>query len=302
MNQSDLNQAQRLAAYLDIMGISRWVQRANTIAPMLDSTVSPSTSPPPPAHTPQQTHIQSPVMDVPINPPLTPPQPAAHTPQQSHSQPSPSVSSPTTQTTEVTPLSLTHGSAVNSLDWNALQMRVQHCTACGLEQTRTQTVFGVGDKQAAWLIVGEAPGADEDAQGEPFVGRAGKLLNNMLLAIGLPRNSVYIANVLKCRPPHNRNPSVAEMAHCTPFLNRQIELIQPRIILALGSIAAQHLLGTTLTIGKLRGKRHTYANSGIPLVATYHPAYLLRRPPEKRKTWQDLQLAYDIYVANQNHS
>lgn len=180
---------------------------------------------------------------------------------------------------------------IADLAWDALAEAVQQCTACHLCTSRTQTVFGVGDRQADWLIVGEAPGADEDHQGEPFVGRAGKLLNPMLQAIGLQREQVFIANILKCRPPDNRDPAPAEAASCRPFLERQIALIQPRIILAVGRIAAQNLLNTDTQIGKLRGQIHRFGTAQIPLVVTYHPAYLLRSPREKRKTWDDLRLA-----------
>lgn len=179
---------------------------------------------------------------------------------------------------------------VASLDWTALQHRVQNCTLCAeLAASRTQTVFGVGDTHAQWLVIGEAPGADEDAQGEPFVGRAGQLLNAMLRAIGLGREQVYIANVLKCRPPGNRDPRPDEAANCEPYLQRQIALIEPRLILVVGRIAAQNLLKTDAPIGKLRGRVHRYDD--IPLVVTYHPAYLLRSPGEKRKAWDDLRLA-----------
>ncbi len=177
------------------------------------------------------------------------------------------------------------------MDWEELTAEARQCQACGLCATRTQVVFGVGDPRADWLIVGEAPGADEDRQGEPFVGRAGKLLNPMLQAIGLQREQVYIANILKCRPPDNREPTPAEAASCRPFLDRQIELIRPRIILAVGRIAAQNLLATDTQIGKLRGRVHRYGPARIPLVVIYHPAYLLRSPREKRKAWDDLRLA-----------
>ncbi len=181
--------------------------------------------------------------------------------------------------------------AIAALDWQALQAAVANCTRCDLHRSRTQTVFGVGDPQARWLVIGEAPGAEEDRQGEPFVGRAGQLLDAMLKAVGLARGQVYIANILKCRPPNNRDPHADEVACCTPYLQRQIELIDPALILAVGRIAAQHLLHSDQPIGKLRGKVHRYGEAGIPLVATYHPAYLLRSPAEKRKAWQDLQLA-----------
>jgi DNA polymerase len=177
------------------------------------------------------------------------------------------------------------------MDWEELVAAVRECTACGLCASRTQVVFGVGDRQAQWLIVGEAPGADEDRQGEPFVGRAGKLLNPMLLAVGLKREQVFIANILKCRPPENRDPTPEEAAQCRPFLNRQIALIRPRLILAVGRIAAQNLLATDTPIGKLRGQVHRFGPARIPLVVTYHPAYLLRSPREKRKAWDDLRLA-----------
>lgn len=180
---------------------------------------------------------------------------------------------------------------IAQMDWEELAAEVQHCQSCGLCATRTQAVFGVGNRQAQWLVIGEAPGADEDRQGEPFVGRAGKLLNPMLLAIGLRREQVYIANILKCRPPENRDPAPAEAATCRPFLERQIALIQPRIILAVGRIAAQNLLDTDTQIGKLRGRVHRFGPTRIPLVVTYHPAYLLRSPREKRKAWDDLRLA-----------
>jgi len=177
------------------------------------------------------------------------------------------------------------------MDWEELAAEARQCTACELCTTRTQAVFGVGDRRAEWLVIGEAPGADEDRQGEPFVGRAGKLLNPMLLAIGLKREQVYIANILKCRPPENREPTPAEALQCRPFLERQIELIRPRIILAVGRIAAQNLLETNTPIGKLRGRVHRFGAARLRVVVTYHPAYLLRSPREKRKAWDDLRLA-----------
>ncbi|TPW09990.1 MAG: DNA polymerase bacteriophage-type, partial [Halothiobacillaceae bacterium] len=179
--------------------------------------------------------------------------------------------------------------------WRQLEQQVAHCTACQLHEQRTQTVFGVGNRHAEWLVIGEAPGAEEDQQGEPFVGRAGQLLNAMLLAMGLLREQVYIANIVKCRPPQNRDPRPEEAASCAGYLRRQIELIQPKIILVVGRIAAQNLLGTEEAIGKLRLIKHRYGTTQIPVVATYHPAYLLRSPLEKRKGWQDLQFAYGVY-------
>jgi DNA polymerase len=147
------------------------------------------------------------------------------------------------------------------------------------------------------LFIGEAPGAEEDRQGEPFVGRAGQLLNNMLLAIGLRREQVYIANVLKCRPPKNRDPRPEEAQACEPYLKRQIDLLRPKVIVALGRIAAQNLLKTDTPIGKMRGRTYVYADTSIPLLVTYHPAYLLRSPAEKRKAWEDLMLAQKVVTA-----
>ncbi len=180
---------------------------------------------------------------------------------------------------------------LSTLDWEALQARVADCRLCDLHRTRTQTVFGTGNREADWLIIGEAPGADEDRQGEPFVGRAGQLLTAMLQALDLKRSDVYIANILKCRPPRNRDPKPEEVACCTPYLHRQIQLIQPKVILALGRIAAQHLLQTNTSLGRLRGKLHHIEATGAPVIVTYHPAYLLRSPLEKRKSWQDLLFA-----------
>jgi uracil-DNA glycosylase family 4 len=178
--------------------------------------------------------------------------------------------------------------------WETLDVAVAHCTACGLHQTRTQGVLGMGDRNADWLVIGEAPGADEDAQGEPFVGQAGKLLDAMLAAIDLQRgNNVYITNVLKSRPPGNRDPELDEIAACRPYLLAQIELIQPKLILALGRVAAQSLLDTGETVGHLRGQVHQFQN--LPLVVTYHPAYLLRKPTEKARAWEDLCLARRTY-------
>ncbi len=175
------------------------------------------------------------------------------------------------------------------LDWPELRECVAACTRCELSASRSNTVFGVGNQQADWLIIGEAPGAEEDRRGEPFVGRAGKLLDQMLLAIGQNRDSVFIANILKCRPPNNRDPKPDEAAACREYLERQIELIQPKIILAVGKIAAQNLLGTDDPVGRMRGRPHDLG--GIPLVVTYHPAYLLRSPSQKHKSWSDLCLA-----------
>ncbi len=175
------------------------------------------------------------------------------------------------------------------LGWPELRDCVASCTRCELSASRTNTVFGVGNPDADWLIIGEAPGAEEDRRGEPFVGRAGQLLDQMLFAIGQSREKVFIANILKCRPPDNRDPKPGEAAACRDYLERQIELIQPKIILAVGKIAAQNLLGTDDPVGRMRGRQHDLG--GIPLVVTYHPAYLLRSPTQKYKSWSDLCLA-----------
>jgi DNA polymerase len=182
--------------------------------------------------------------------------------------------------------------AILAMDWEALRSSVTQCVACPLHQKRTNTVFGVGDERADWLFVGEGPGAEEDAKGEPFVGQAGRLLDNMLAAIDLKRGeNVYIANVVKCRPPGNRNPESGEMSCCEPYLTRQIALLKPRLVVAMGRIASSHLLQTDQSIASLRGKLHDY--QGITLIVTYHPAYLLRNLPDKAKSWADLCLARD---------
>jgi uracil-DNA glycosylase family 4 len=178
--------------------------------------------------------------------------------------------------------------------WGDLAAQVKACTLCGLHKTRTQTVFGVGRRDAQLFVIGEAPGADEDRQGEPFVGRAGQLLNAMLRAIGMPRSEVYIANILKCRPPGNRDPQPEEASCCTPYLTQQIALAQPRVLLAVGRIAAQWLLQTDTPIGRLRGRVTTYGERNTPLVVTYHPAYLLRSPHDKAKAWTDLCLVKEL--------
>jgi len=182
--------------------------------------------------------------------------------------------------------------AIAGMDWQDLKAAVQGCTICGLRAGCTQTVFGVGDESARWMMVGEAPGADEDRRGEPFVGRAGQLLNSMLAAVGVKREQAYIANILKCRPPNNRDPKPEEAELCRPYLERQIALVKPRLILAVGRIAAQNLLQTDTPIGRLRGT--VYKLGDLPVVVTYHPAYLLRSPGEKRKAWDDLKLAMRV--------
>ncbi len=244
-----------------------------------------------------------------VAPPAPPYAPTAEAPRVAHESPvsaghgqSLSVAAPKVAPAQTAPpLALTEGmSDVATLDWAALQDRVASCQACGLCQGRRQSVFGVGDTRARWLVVGEAPGENEDLQGEPFVGQAGQLLDNMLRALGLSRTAegaqaVYIANVIKCRPPANRNPQPQEVQCCTPYLQRQIALLQPQIILALGRFAAQALLQAsvpevaTLPLGRLRGQVHRHGT--VPVVVSYHPAYLLRTPQDKAKAWADLCLA-----------
>jgi uracil-DNA glycosylase family 4 len=187
--------------------------------------------------------------------------------------------------------------APDSAAWQQLSDEVTRCTRCELHRTRTRPVLGVGDRQAQWLVVGEAPGAEEDRQGEPFVGRAGQLLDAMLRAIGLARGqNVYIANILKSRPPGNRDPEPAEVAACLPYLERQIELIRPRLILAVGRIAMQNLLGTQGSLAGMRGQVHEFGGLKTPLIVTYHPAYLLRKPEDKRKAWEDLKFARSVFA------
>ncbi len=191
----------------------------------------------------------------------------------------------------------TGDSAVEPLDttdlgWDELRQCVSDCTRCELSESRTKTVFGVGNRGADWMIIGEAPGAEEDRRGEPFVGRAGKMLDEMLRSIGQGRDSVFIANILKCRPPNNRDPKPAEAAKCRDYLERQIALVRPKIILAVGKTAAQNLTGSDDPVGRMRGRVHDL--NGIPMVVTYHPAYLLRSPSQKRKSWSDLSLAVQL--------
>ncbi len=195
---------------------------------------------------------------------------------------------------EDAPVAAAGTAGAEGLDWDELRQCVADCTRCALSLSRRQTVFGVGNQNADWMIVGEAPGAEEDRRGEPFVGPAGKMLDEMLRAIGLTRESVFVANTLKCRPPDNRDPKPTEAEACRDYLDRQIELVQPKIILAVGKIAAQNLLQCDDPVGRMRGTAHNY--NGVPLVVTYHPAYLLRSPAQKRKTWSDLCLAMRLTV------
>ncbi|SMN12312.1 Uracil-DNA glycosylase, family 4 [uncultured Candidatus Thioglobus sp.] len=183
----------------------------------------------------------------------------------------------------------------NNNDWALLQQQVATCQQCTLHQNRIQTVFGAGNIDADWLLIGEAPGFQENQQGQPFVGHSGQLLNNMLYALGLSREQIFITNILKCRPPKNRDPQPEEIQACANYLKQQIDRIQPKIILAIGRIAAQNLIKTEATMGEIRGKPYRYGDTEIVIVATYHPSYLLRTPQAKKKTWLDLQLAMRIY-------
>ena len=175
--------------------------------------------------------------------------------------------------------------------WQGVELEVINCKKCILHQTRTQTVFGIGDKKAQWMFIGEAPGLDEDRKGEPFVGRAGQLLTKMLKAIGFERSEVYIANIIKCRPPDNRNPRLEEIVQCLSYLHRQIQLVQPEIIVLLGGVAANTLLKQQTPVSRLRGQIHHIENTQAPVIVTYHPAYLLRSPNQKAAAWEDLQFA-----------
>ena len=277
----DLDERQR--AMLAEMGIRVWWPQAHeapaAAAPQAaTSPASPSVSSSAPEPAPAQ----------PVAPIAAVPRPAASV-RPAAAAPVPVVAAP-----DALPLP----PGVDQMDWDTLQATVAECRACGLCHSRKNTVFGVGDRNAQWMVIGEAPGENEDLQGEPFVGQAGKLLDNMLSAIGLNRNvegakdgqaGVYIANTLKCRPPGNRNPEPVELQTCAPYLVRQVALVQPQIILAMGRFAVQSLLQTTEPIGKLRGRVHSY--QGVPVVVTYHPAYLLRNPADKAKAWADLVLA-----------
>lgn len=287
--------SERQRAMLAEMGIKLWAPPA-ALAPA-------TTSPAAPVAAPKAAPGAAPI--APVTPVVTAPIPA--TPVAQAATPPPPAPAPASPVV-----------AVDTLDWPGLQAAVSACRACGLCEGRTQTVFGAGAPTADWLVVGEAPGEQEDLQGQPFVGPAGQLLDHMLAAIGLsrqagleaapdaapsarqlwtagarqPPQSVYIANVLKCRPPGNRNPQPEEMARCEPYLRRQVALLQPKIILALGRFAVQSLLGSTEPIGRLRGRVHHY--QGVPVIVSYHPAYLLRALPEKAKAWQDLCLALAV--------
>ena len=259
----------RQRAMLAEMGVRVWAPAA-TDAPAPAAQVEPAAEPSAPPPRAATAPVASPAIQPPAHPPVEVHKPA--------------------------PAPAPHASAVASMDWAELQATVAACEACGLCRSRTQTVFGVGSTQADVMVVGEAPGEQEDRQGEPFVGPAGQLLDAMLRAIQHDRQAtnergVYIANVLKCRPPANRNPAPDEVLRCEPYLARQVALVKPRVIIAMGRFAVQSLLNTTDPIGRLRGRVHHY--QGVPVIVTYHPAYLLRTPADKAKAWADLCLAMD---------
>ena len=259
-------------AYLDALGIDRWVSRN---APPEESGAGKGI----PGFEAAASEPSGQAI------PATPAAAASHAKPAKHENPLPAPLQPASWT-PLPPVA----------DWSALRERVAGCMACDLCKTRTQTVFGVGNTQADWLVIGEAPGGEEDRQGEPFVGRAGQLLNAMLMAIGLPRETVFIANILKCRPPGNRDPKPEEVSKCLPYLSNQIALLKPKMMLAVGRIAAQNLLATDAPLARLRGKLHHFGEANTPLVITYHPAYLLRTPADKRKAWEDLKFARATYA------
>ncbi len=252
--------------YLAAMGIPLWLPRG---------AEQEATAQPPPVHNEVREAISAPALA---------PRPASAPPQ----PPAPPVAPVPTTAPELPATEL------DNPDWDELQARVAECHACAeLVRNRSRTVFGVGNREAQLMIIGEAPGVDEDRQGEPFVGRAGQLLNRMLQAIGFPREQVFIANILKCRPPGNRDPHQDEALRCEPFLLSQVELVAPKVILSVGRISVQNLLKTDSAVGRLRGRLHYFGERRIPLVVTYHPAYLLRSPEQKSKVWQDLLLVLE---------
>ena len=299
----------RQRAMLAEMGIKVWAPRARPAPENAPENIAEDATP---SSASAQKHAQELIARA-ATPPAARPAPAPAPVQAPRAAPAP-VAQASASPVPLSP----RAEGIEAMDWPELQATVAACRACGLCASRTQTVFGVGSRQADWMVVGEAPGENEDRQGEPFVGQAGKLLDNMLAAIGLSRQvgdatesiaeeltptsaggqkgtekqGVYIANVLKCRPPANRNPQPDEVAQCEPYLRRQVALVQPRIILAMGRFAVQSLLNTQEPIGRLRGRVHQY--QGVPVIVTYHPAYLLRALPEKAKAWQDLCLTVRV--------
>jgi DNA polymerase len=301
-----MHEARRLA-YLDAMGIAVWrlrgpaVAEAQPPATASDAVPAHTAAPAPPApptnapEAPAVSSVAEAIGETPPPPGTAPPQaPPDH-------EPPPWTDTdlaglPAGEAVEPPSADLSDGAdrasraqAVAAMDWPALEQAVAGCRACGLCERRTNTVFGVGNRSAPVTFIGEGPGADEDRRGEPFVGRAGQLLNRMLAAAGFKREQVYIANIVKCRPPNNRDPSADEAAACRAYLERQIAMVAPKLIVCLGRVPTGNLLGTTESVGRLRGRLHRYAPTDTPLLVTYHPSYYLRSPEQKAKGWEDLQ-------------
>ncbi len=255
----------RRARYLEALGIDVWVPRPDR--ELAAATIAPTAAA--------------------ASPPLRAPERPGAASVATTTAPQPAVAA----AIQAAPAALQRPAASGPDDWASLQAEVQDCTRCALHRGRTQAVFASGDRQARWMVIGEAPGADEDREGEPFVGNAGQLLDAMLAAIGLPRPTVFVANMVKCRPPQNRDPKPEELAACRPYLERQLRLLQPTLVLVVGRIAAQNLLATDAPVARLRGQVHRVGGLNTPAIVTYHPAYLLRTPADKRKAWDDLKLA-----------
>jgi uracil-DNA glycosylase family 4 len=280
--------SQRRNRYLDAMGVDVWVRRPGGPLAGLGSWDAPALAP--------ELSEDVTTASEPVRPAAEPMRVAADGAASRPVGKGPFARAPETLSPPASPAPFEPASGDIAARWDALRTEVLTCTKCILHQTRTQGVLGVGPRQTNWMVIGEAPGAEEDRRGEPFVGRAGHLLDAMLHAIGLSRGTnVYIANVLKSRPPGNRDPRPEEVAACLPYLVRQIELLQPRLMLAVGRIAAQNLLSTDLSLGRLRGKVHHFGELNTPLIVTYHPAYLLRTPADKSKAWEDLKFARSVF-------
>lgn len=286
----------RQRAMLAEMGVRVWAPRPVAVAQVADAA-RPTAKVLPPAAAQTVAPDSTPVARGVETPERTPPKPAPTIAQRAAPTPAPRNTAPAPAASASVPLA-PPAEGIAEMDWPQLEAAVTACRACALCESRRNTVFGAGSTAADWMLVGEAPGENEDREGQPFVGPSGELLDNMLRAVGRSRSrsgsgsqGVYIANVLKCRPPSNRNPQPAEVAQCAPYLARQVALLQPKIILAMGRFAVQSLLQTDEPIGKLRGRVHHY--QGVPVIATYHPAYLLRTPADKAKAWADLCLALE---------
>ncbi|NKN33988.1 uracil-DNA glycosylase [Marichromatium bheemlicum] len=286
---------QRRLTYLARMGIHAWQPREDGAEALAPPLAMPPAVPPAPEPVVAEPPRPRPTPRAPEPPPLPMPPPCAPPPAEVVARATPApvaarVAEPPDDDLFAPAVATAPGSAaaVAAMDWGQLAGAVRECRGCALHETRQHSVFGSGAHDARLMLIGEAPGADEDRQGEPFVGRAGQLLTRMLEAIGLTRETVFIANVLKCRPPGNRDPRPEEMARCEGYLQRQIALIEPTLILSLGRISAQHLLNTDVSVGRLRGRWFEIGEARIPLRVTYHPAYLLRSPAQKAKAWEDL--------------